>query len=156
MRLIKIHFKIKDKMKKINLNLIKNILANFFLFASYAVIIPYLQVFFKNKGFSYSQIGILLGTNQIGGAIGIFLISRIAKKFGMFKILLNLMALTASIAFFLLYNSNSFIISILFCFIFGFSFWCFETLTDTILSFGLSDYKKRIWNNKECLGVVVL
>jgi PPP family 3-phenylpropionic acid transporter len=73
------------------------VLNYFFLFVTSAVYFPYLQLFLKARGFSASQVGVLLACSQIAGILGPLLIARLADKTGRFR-LITLFSLAASVA----------------------------------------------------------
>jgi MFS transporter, PPP family, 3-phenylpropionic acid transporter len=68
----------------------------FFLFVTSAIYFPYLQLFLKARGFSASQVGVLLACSQIAGILGPLLIARLADKTGKFR-LITLFSIGASV-----------------------------------------------------------
>ena len=62
----------------------------FFLFSSTAVFFPYFQLFLKARGFSPSQVGVLLACAQIAGIVGPLLVGRFADRSGRYRLLLFL------------------------------------------------------------------
>jgi|GEM_PF-3495227 len=137
-----------------NSKLNRNILNNFFLFSAQAIIITYLQVFLRNKNFNHTDVGFLSGVFQISGAIGIFIMSNIAKKWGIFKELLIFNSSLSVLFFYLLYTNDNFVISFIACFFLGFTFWCLEPLTDTILTFTLKENYERDYGIVRSFGTL--
>jgi MFS transporter, PPP family, 3-phenylpropionic acid transporter len=60
----------------------------FFLFVSYAILTPYLQLFLKARGLPPSQIGILLGILELAGVAGPLVLGRLADQKGIYRALL--------------------------------------------------------------------
>jgi MFS family permease len=52
----------------------------FFLFISWAILSPYLQLYLKDRGVSPSRIGLLLGCLELAGIAGPMLIGRLADR----------------------------------------------------------------------------
>lgn len=65
------------------------IAANYFLlFASWAVLSPYLQLYLKARGLAESRIGLLLGLLEIAGVAGPLVIGRLADRLHTYRALL--------------------------------------------------------------------
>jgi PPP family 3-phenylpropionic acid transporter len=60
----------------------------FFFFASFAAVVPYLQLFFAAMGFPPSEIGVLLGTFEVAGMLGPLVIGHVADRTGAFRAIL--------------------------------------------------------------------
>lgn len=60
----------------------------FLLFASWAVLSPYLQLYLKARGLAESRIGLLLGLMEIAGVAGPLVIGRLADRRGAYRALL--------------------------------------------------------------------
>jgi PPP family 3-phenylpropionic acid transporter len=60
----------------------------FLLFAGYAVLSPYLQIYLKERGFPPSSIGVLLGCFELAGIAGPIILGRIADRRKTYRALL--------------------------------------------------------------------
>jgi len=132
--------------------MIKYIINTFVLYMTYAITLPYLQVFLKNKGLNYTEIGQLNAIFQLAGSIGIFVTTYISRKFDIYNRLLTLNIIFVAIFYYFLHASDSFVLDAILCFFLGMTFWCFANINDTILNFNLIDYKKeygliRMWGS---------
>ncbi len=99
--------------------------------ASYS---PYVQIVFRNKGYSYSLTGVLIALSQALAIIGPLLISSITDKRGKTKpylMLCALLSIISGIPFFLSNNLCAVIISM--CILSAF-FWSLNPLTDGFLN----------------------
>ncbi len=54
----------------------------FFVFTTFAVLAPYFQLFLEARGFSKSEVGLLLGAFELAGALGPILLGHLADKMG--------------------------------------------------------------------------
>lgn len=68
----------------------------FFLFASTAVFYPYFPLFIRARGFSHSQLGLLLSLFQVAGIVGPLVVGRLADRLCRYRLLL-LLCVCASI-----------------------------------------------------------
>jgi PPP family 3-phenylpropionic acid transporter len=60
-------------------------LSFFFVYSIIAIVGPFLQVLLRNSGYSYEQVGVLLGIFEIAGIIGPLVVGRIVDKTGRLK-----------------------------------------------------------------------
>jgi len=60
----------------------------FAYFASFAVLNPYFQLFLAARGFSKSQVGLLLGAFELAGAVGPLILGHIADRMGKRRVML--------------------------------------------------------------------
>ena len=71
----------------------------FFLFISWAILSPYLQLYLKDRGISPSRIGLLLGCLELAGIAGPMLIGRLADRHTAYRGLLAACVLVSLAAF---------------------------------------------------------
>ena len=71
----------------------------FLLYASFAILTPYLPLYLKARGFSPSRIGLLLGIVELAGLAGPLLVSRLADARGSYRGLLVGSLLASAVAF---------------------------------------------------------
>lgn len=102
----------------------------FFLFASFAVVVPYLQLFFAAQGFPPSQIGVLVGTFEIAGILGPLFIGHLADRTGSFRLVIVLCGIVALGAFNLLNEFPLWATALPLAFVSGFSYKSIIPLQD--------------------------
>jgi PPP family 3-phenylpropionic acid transporter len=102
----------------------------FFLFAAFAVIAPYLQLFFAVQGFSPAEVGLLLGIYQVAGMMGPLLIAHLADRTGRFRTIRSTTIVLATVAFIVLNSVAGFAPAAALAFGAGFLFRAAIPLTD--------------------------
>ena len=126
---------------------------NYFLFfSSIAVVAPYLQVILRNKGFSASRIGLLLGFYEVSGIVGPLFVGWLAERIGRYRILMLVLSLFVGGILFLLGLSSSAVCSAAFIVLFGFFYRPIPSLQGALSSRVLYDPAKnygrvRIWGS---------
>lgn len=106
--------------------------------AAYA---PYIQIVLRNKGYSYSLVGIIIAVGQAAAIVGPLIISSLSDRAGKTKrfiVLSALLALLFAFPFFLSTDKTVVILSIFFLDIF---FWSLNPLCDGFLSRALNGKK---------------
>ena len=106
--------------------------------ASIASFSPYLQIIFRNKGYSHSLSGSLIALCQLSAIIMPLLISSLSDKRGKTKlmiILCGIFSITLSFPFLL---SESFPIVVVAAFLLNGFFWCLNPLADGFINRKLS------------------
>jgi len=75
------------------------------LFASYAILSPYLQLYLGARGFGPSRIGLLLGAFELAGIAGPILVTLLADRLQRYRRFIAL-SLAGAVAFFLLLHAS--------------------------------------------------
>jgi PPP family 3-phenylpropionic acid transporter len=115
-------------------------LANyFFLYVTFAVLAPYLQLYLKARGMSPSRIGLLLGCLEIAGLAGPILLGRLADRRGAYKPLLAAAILVPTIAFIPMELTTRFPVFLACIAAMGFAFRATPPLLDSLVSRTLPD-----------------
>ena len=106
------------------------VLLNFFLQATVAVLAPYVQILFRNKGYSHSLVGVVIAVGQIASIIVPIFMCMISDRTRRTKALV-IMLMVASVAF--LYPaalSSSMALSFVFYFLTASCFWSLNPMMD--------------------------
>lgn len=114
-------------------------LNNFLLSATFAVISPYLQLFFRARGFSFLQTGLLLGTFGIAGVAGPILTGLLGDRLRSFRPLIFVSMGGALLAFIPLGWIGGFWASLPLVVLFGALYRASMPLTDAYLLHSLRD-----------------
>jgi PPP family 3-phenylpropionic acid transporter len=115
-------------------------LANyFFLFITYAILAPYLQLYLKARGMSPSRIGLLLGTLEVAGLAGPILLGRLADRSSAYRTLLAGSILIPIIAFIPMELTTRLPLFILCIILMGFAYRATIPLLDSLVSRILPD-----------------
>jgi MFS transporter, PPP family, 3-phenylpropionic acid transporter len=115
-------------------------LANyFFLFITYAILAPYLQLYLKARGMSASRIGLLLGCLEIAGLAGPILLGRLADRSSAYKALLAGCILVPIIAFIPMELTTRFPLFLACVIMMGFTYRATTPLLDSLVSRILPD-----------------
>lgn len=111
----------------------------FFLYTTFAVVAPYLQIFLRVRGFAASEIGLLLGSFEIAGVAGPLVIGQLADRTGRYRRVL-IAAIVASVAFFLpLRFAEALPVALFFAVALGFAYKPGIPLTDALATRSLPD-----------------
>lgn len=102
----------------------------FFLFAAFAAVVPYLQLFFSAQGFQPSEVGLLLGFFQVAGMLGPLVVGHLADRTGRFRTIRSLSVVVAVLAFLTLNGVEGFLLAALLAPVAGFFFRAGVPLTD--------------------------
>ncbi len=124
----------------------------FLFFSSIAVMAPYLQVMLRTKGFSPSEIGLLLGFYEITGIFGPILAGWTADRLGRYRLPVLFLSFFSSFSLFLFGGSSSFLITAFTLILFGLFYRPIPSLQDALASRTLQDPLKnygtvRIWGS---------
>ena len=111
----------------------------FLLYASFAVLTPYLQLYFKSRGFSASRIGLLLGIVELAGLAGPLLVARLADARGSYRGLLVASLLASAAAFAAVQFSSGLLAAAGLAAAIGFSYRSTTPLLDSSVSRSLPD-----------------
>ncbi len=115
-------------------------LANyFFLFITYAILAPYLQLYLKARGMSASRIGVLLGCLEVAGLAGPILLGRLADRSSAYKGLLAGCILVPVIAFIPMELTTRFPLFLACVIMMGFTYRATTPLLDSLVSRILPD-----------------
>ncbi len=115
--------------------------------ASYA---PYIQIILRNKGYSYSLVGVIIAVGQAAAIVGPLVISSLTDRTGRTKCFIILSALCAllfAIPFYLSSSEALVIISIFFLDVF---FWSLNPLCDGFLNRKLKGTKTSYGTLRAC------
>jgi len=111
----------------------------FLLYASFAVLTPYLQLYLKARGFGASRIGLLLGIVELAGLAGPLLVARLADARGSYRGLLVVSLLAAAAAFAAVQVSTGLLAAAGLAAAIGFSYRSTTPLLDSSVSRSLPD-----------------
>lgn len=121
-------------------NFLKCSLYFFVFFLFYSVFYQHFQIIMKNKGFSTSLIGILIGIFQVAGMIGILLNSIVFKRFKILRILLFSLAILFIISLSLFCLKLPMLLIVFLSVFLGFTFWCLEPISDVAVNRIVENY----------------
>lgn len=111
----------------------------FFLYVTFAVLTPYLQLYLKARGMSASRIGLLLGCLEVAGLAGPILLGRVADRRGAYRALLAAGILVPIIAFIPMELTTRFPIFLACVAAMGFTYRATPPLLDSLVSRTLPD-----------------
>jgi MFS transporter, PPP family, 3-phenylpropionic acid transporter len=111
----------------------------FFLFISWAILSPYLQLYLKDRGVSPSRIGLLLGCFELAGVAGPMLIGRVADRRTAYRGLLAACLLVTLAAFIPLELTTFFPVYLGCILLMGFAYRATVPLLDSLVSRLLTD-----------------
>ncbi len=115
-------------------------LANyFFLFITYAILAPYLQLYLKARGMSASRIGLLLGCLEVAGLAGPILLGRLADRSSAYRALLAGCILVPIAAFIPMELTTRFPLFVVCVILMGFTYRATTPLLDSLVSRILPD-----------------
>lgn len=106
--------------------------------ASVASFSPYLQIIFRNKGYSHSFSGTLIALCQLSAIIMPLIISSLSDKRGKTKPMIILCGAASIVLAFPFFLSNSIPLVILSAFLLNGFFWCLNPLADGFINRKLS------------------
>jgi MFS transporter, PPP family, 3-phenylpropionic acid transporter len=114
--------------------------ANYFLlYVSFGILVPYLQLYLKARGFTPSRIGILLGIYGLAGIAGPIFVLRLADSRTAYRALLVGSLVTSAIAFVPLQLTTRFLAAALLLALMGASYLSSAPLLDSTVSRILPD-----------------
>jgi MFS transporter, PPP family, 3-phenylpropionic acid transporter len=113
------------------------ILLNFFLQASIATIDPYTQLFLRNKGYSYSLVGIIYAVGQAASIVFPILFCMISDKTRKTKLMFFLMAV-GTLGFVVAALNNSLFLTFVCFFVASACLWTLNPMND--------GYQNRVFN----------
>lgn len=127
-------------------------LLRFFLLSAFnqltiAAVSPYMQIIFRNKGYSYSLCGIIIAIGQAASIIVPLLISMLVNKSGRTKPFIISYVVLSILCFIPAILSNNLVVVIIFSFLANGFFWCNNPLTDGYIS-------REIGGNSSKYGVI--
>ena len=111
----------------------------FFLFISWAILSPYLQLYLKDRGVSAARIGLLLGCLELAGVAGPMLIGRLADRRTAYRGLLAVCLLVTVAAFIPLELTTLFPVYLGCIILMGFAYRATAPLLDSLVSRLLPD-----------------
>ena len=112
-------------------------LLNFFLQASIATVDPYTQLFLRNKGYSYSLVGIIYAVGQVASIIFPIIFCMVSDKTKKTKLLFLLMAI-GSLGFVVAALNNSLFLTFVCFFVASACLWTINPMND--------GYQNRVLN----------
>ncbi len=115
----------------------------FFLFVSYAILSPYLQLYLKARGFSLSRIGVLLGILELAGVAGPIVIGRLADSRVVYRTPLAACLLLPALLFVPLQLTASFPVCVACIALMGFTYRSAIPLLDSNVSRTLPDFARQ-------------
>lgn len=111
----------------------------FMFFATYALIIPYFQIFLYGKGYSASEIGLLTGFWEVAGIAGPFALGAVSKRTGSFRGVLLFASLISYLMLMLMVPAESFLLVLGATILFGFFYKPMMSVIDAMVSYSLPD-----------------
>lgn len=128
------------------------------LFGAVAVIYPFIPIYFKLRGFSPSQIGLLLGAIEVSGIIAPFLVSRLADHSGRFRTVIAVSIFSAGLSLFFLNSLSAFPAMLAGAMVLGLFMKPVVSLTDALTGRSLSNTSKnygrvRVWGTVSFIAV---
>ncbi len=120
------------------------------IFGAFAVIYPFIPIYFKLRGFSPSRIGLLLSGMEVAGIVASFFVSRVADRTGRFRSVIAGMIFLAGVSLVLLNLPATFSIVFIGALALGFFLKPVIPLTDALTGRSLADVSMnyglvRVW-----------
>jgi PPP family 3-phenylpropionic acid transporter len=120
------------------------VFANYFLlFASFAILSPYLQLYLKARGLSASRIGLLLGCLELVGIAGPLLIGRLADATRAYRALLATAFIVTATVFTLMEWTHNFALLAACIMVMGLAYRSVIPLLDALVSRILPDPRRQ-------------
>ena len=163
--------------------MLRFIFLNFFFQTTVAVVAPYVQILFRNKGYSHSLVGVVIAVGQIASIIFPILWCSISDRTRKTRLMVYLMMI-ASVAFMVpAALSSSLVLTFLFYFLASSFFWAMNPMLDgyqtrlfrgnssayglarsagtmgyvvALLVFGLSGFPDETSNRSICLCLAIV
>lgn len=110
---------------------------------SVASFAPYLQIVLRNKGYSYSLVGVITSIAQAFAIIGPLVISSLSDRKGKTKPFLIISSLLSLLFAVPLYLSSNVVFVIVSCSLMHFFFWALNPLSDAFINRSLKDENYR-------------
>ena len=110
-----------------------------FLFVSWAILSPYLQLYLKARGFSPSRIGLLLGAFELAGVAGPMITGRIADRHAAYRPLLSAAFVVSAACFLPLQFTTLFPVALAALVVMGLSYRSTIPLLDSLVTRVLPD-----------------
>lgn len=111
--------------------------------ASVATLSPYLQIIFRNKGYSHSLSGVLIALCQLSAIIMPLMVSSISDKRGKTKNMIILCGILSIILAFPFLLSENLTLVVVSAFLLNGFFWCLNPLSDGYINRKLSGDSSR-------------
>lgn len=111
--------------------------------ASVATLSPYLQIIFRNKGYSHSLSGVLIALCQLSAIIMPLMVSSISDKRGKTKNMIILCGILSIILAFPFLLSENLTLVVISAFLLNGFFWCLNPLSDGYINRKLSGDSSR-------------
>ena len=115
--------------------------------AAYA---PYIQIILRNKGYSYSLVGVIIAVGQAAAIVGPLLISSLTDRTGRTKPFLVLSAVCALLLGIPFYLSSSVAVVVVSVFLLDAFFWSLNPLSDGFLTRKLKGTKTSYGTLRAC------
>ena len=115
--------------------------------AAYA---PYIQIILRNKGYSYSLVGVIIAVGQAAAIVGPLLISSLTDRTGRTKLFLVLSAVCALLLGIPFYLSSSVAVVVVSVFLLDAFFWSLNPLSDGFLTRKLKGTKTSYGTLRAC------
>ncbi len=131
------------------------------IFATVAVIIPFLPIYLKLRGYTPSKIGLILGAMEIFGVAAPFLVSNIADRFGRYRGMIALLVALTLTALFLLDRSSVFPLVMAAAALYGLAMKPIVPMTDALTGRSLKDSsgnygRVRVWGTVSFIVVSII
>jgi PPP family 3-phenylpropionic acid transporter len=115
----------------------------FFLFITYGILTPYLQLYLRARGFSPLEIGTLLGVLELAGIAGPIVLGHLADRGSAYRALLAACLLTPIAAFVPLEMAAGFVPALFCIAVLGFTYRSTVPLLDSLVSRIIPDPARR-------------
>ena len=110
--------------------MLRLVLLNFFLQATVAVLAPYVQIIFRNKGYSHSLVGVVIAVGQIASIIVPILMCMISDRTRRTKAMVILLTMASVVLLYPTALSSSLAMTIVFYFLTASCFWSLNPMMD--------------------------
>lgn len=110
--------------------MLRLVLLNFFLQATVAVLAPYIQIIFRNKGYSHSLVGVVIAVGQIASIIVPILMCMISDRTRRTKAMVILLTMASVVLLYPTALSSSLAMTIVFYFLTASCFWSLNPMMD--------------------------
>ena len=110
--------------------MLRLVILNFFLQSTVAVLAPYVQIIFRNKGYSHSLVGVIIAVGQIASIIVPIFICMISDRTRKTKTMVIILTMASAALLYPTALSSSLALTFLFYFLTASCFWSLNPMMD--------------------------
>ena len=110
--------------------MLRLVILNFFLQSTVAVLAPYVQIMFRNKGYSHSLVGVIIAVGQIASIIVPIFICMISDRTRKTKTMVIILTMASAALLYPTALSSSLALTFLFYFLTASCFWSLNPMMD--------------------------